>query len=524
MFKKKEILKQFEDNFEHTSIFEDVMQQNNNRLIKAFVSIALLANTASLVLLLSGRSSKYLSIADIVLELTIIAVLLLCAYIISKRMKDVKVASYVVLTTVLVCLWIFQFFMHGSKELFAAPYIALALSIFYFNRKMSIYATVFVIISQIIMLYIRPTQLPMTPDGKILTSDLFIRFLAYVWVGISASSGAAATRAILKLAIEKNKESITSLSSLKEVASAIKSSISTIKQNSSEHNSIIQDMNNISQRQAASMEEIAASLEESAANSLSISDNARIVYEELTLTDSAIIDLKLINDKALTKSQSISNTIENVTKYSALSSEQISLTNERIVRLNTQSTEMAAFIQIINDISDKINLLSLNAAIEAARAGDAGRGFAVVADEISKLADATTENAKNIEQIIKNNQQLIKESSSSVKNTTDNINTLSSSINDVKTELVEIGNLISDIDMTVKTVRNLNNNVFNSSKLIESATSEQNQASEISSHSIIEVSEAAQNLAEIAIKISRGSEINDNIASELSELSEKMNV
>ncbi|TAL35681.1 MAG: methyl-accepting chemotaxis protein [Spirochaetes bacterium] len=65
-----------------------------------------------------------------------------------------------------------------------------------------------------------------------------------------------------------------------------------------------------------------------------------------------------------------------------------------IVESSKRITDM---VNIINDISDKINLLSLNASIEAARAGDAGRGFAVVADEIGKLADNTSRQVKEIQ-------------------------------------------------------------------------------------------------------------------------------
>lgn len=73
---------------------------------------------------------------------------------------------------------------------------------------------------------------------------------------------------------------------------------------------------------------------------------------------------------------------------------------EEINELNTQSHNIGDFVNTINEIAEQTNLLSLNASIEAARAGDAGRGFAVVAQEIRKLADQTLKAAGQIQSIV----------------------------------------------------------------------------------------------------------------------------
>lgn len=145
-----------------------------------------------------------------------------------------------------------------------------------------------------------------------------------------------------------------------------------------------------SEEAAAQVGTVATASEEMAATSSDIARNCLLAAESSKLT----------SESATKGSEVIQDTISGMLKIA----EKVRHSAQTVEQLGTRSQEIGNIVGTIEDIADQTNLLALNAAIEAARAGEQGRGFAVVADEVRALAERTTKATREISEMIKSIQ------------------------------------------------------------------------------------------------------------------------
>ena len=261
---------------------------------------------------------------------------------------------------------------------------------------------------------------------------------------------------------------------------------------------------------SSSAEEMAAGAQEQSAQSSEIAgaieEMTKTIMETTSNTGLAADTSKQAGDKARLGSNVISDTVDGMKKIA----EVVKNAAVTVTELGASSEQIGTIVQVIDDIADQTNLLALNAAIEAARAGEQGRGFAVVADEVRKLAERTTKATKEISEMINKIQ----------RDTGEAVKSMELGTNEVENGLMlteKSGNSLNDIVESVTKVDEIIGQVA-------AASEEQSSAAEQISRSIEGINNVTQQSATGIQQIARAAEDLNNLTVNLQTLIEHFKI
>lgn len=300
---------------------------------------------------------------------------------------------------------------------------------------------------------------------------------------------------------ESNDEIGLIIEKMKELTQSLGSIVGKIRNSSDTMSSNSYELNDTSSQTLAANNEISKAVEDVAEGSTGMAASISKINENLLEMSNETKDINASVDEiknqtvAVQDSSKIMNDkIKSMQDSSHKMDEGISAISKRIETVNNTVDKVSNIVSVIEEISSETNLLSLNASIEAARAGDAGKGFAVVAQEIRVLSDNTNTELENIKQII---SSLVEECRYCVQASGTIVEDNAKQKEEIKAVLDEFGSLDEQIQKTAEKADEIEELVTAMIELNDDITKSSNSLTDVSAANAAATEEMNANIEEL---------------------------
>lgn len=325
---------------------------------------------------------------------------------------------------------------------------------------------------------------------------------------------------------ESNDEIGLIIEKMKELTQSLGSIVGKIRNSSDTMSSNSYELNDTSSQTLAANNEISKAVEDVAEGSTGMAASISKINENLLEMSNETKDINAsVNEirnqtVAVQDSSKIMNDkIKSMQNSSQKMDEGISAISKRIETVNTTVDKVSNIVSVIEEISSETNLLSLNASIEAARAGDAGKGFAVVAQEIRVLSDNTNTELENIKQII---SSLVEECRYCVQASGTIVEDNAKQKEEIKAVLDEFSALDEQIQKTAEKADEIEELVTAMIELNDDITKSSNSLTDVSAANAAATEEMNANIEELNAMMNGVSEMAGNMNDESDGLKEAL--
>lgn len=318
------------------------------------------------------------------------------------------------------------------------------------------------------------------------------------------------------LIIEKMKELTQSLGN---IVGKIRNSSDTMSANSYELNDTSSQTLAANNEISKAVEDVAEGSTGMAASISKINENLLEMSNETKDINESVNEIRNQTTAVQDSSKIMNDKIKSMQDSSHKMDEGISAISKRIETVNTTVDKVSNIVSVIEEISSETNLLSLNASIEAARAGDAGKGFAVVAQEIRVLSDNTNTELENIKHII---SSLVEECRYCVQASGTIVEDNAKQKEEIKAVLDEFGSLDEQIQKTAEKADEIEELVTAMIELNDDITKSSNSLTDVSAANAAATEEMNANIEELNAMMHGVSEMAGHMNNESDGLKEAL--